>query len=498
MRDIQLRPNGNVVRVGAIQLRSPGLAGFATKVETPAGDLRGGALDRPVLEDSLARNEIHRQDTIVLEGLREIPDIPASRTRHDEPAIEIEAPEPPREYGQFVLLTDEAGIVTVNFAASFGRRVPGEPSRGPGAMRTYLIRRTIAPTQAATDNEFRGLAGVLGKKVLDILVFPLIDPFLGQVGDYFAGAWESRRRQYRVRTITQENYRTAQVQGFQPQDWKHISEGKSLLLIHGTFSQAHETFHDLTPDFIADLHRLYSGRVFAFDHLTLREDPMKNAEWFLEQVPKDTSLHIDILSHSRGGLVARTLAEKQSELSPTGSALSVDRVIQVAAPNAGTSLTDGVYLNDLIDCYTNILNFLPDSPSSIVLDALFAVAKQLAVDTLIGLDGLQAMLPGGKFLRKLNTGTATVRYFALASACKPNAPGLLAWAADRLFQRIFQGLENDLVVPTGGVYEGNGSALFPIASTRCLVFRPEDDVNHVGYFAQERARRTIYKWLAEA
>ena len=192
------------------------------------------------------------------------------------------------------------------------------------------------------------------------------------------------------------------------------------------------------------------------------------------------------------------LVEKQSEFSLGTRELHVERVVHVATPNAGTPLTDTRHLNDLVDAYTNIFNFLPDSPSSLVLDGLFVVIKQLAANTVEGLRGLQAMLPAGPFLREwLNVGIVPARYRALASNYRPSSPGLLSWASDRIFGRIFQGAESDLVVPTAGVYEKNGAAPFPIAEANRVVFGPEDGVTHVGYFAEQRHREAILRWLSE-
>ena len=79
-----------------------------------------------------------------------------------------------------------------------------------------------------------------------------------------------------------------------------------MLLIHGTFSRAHEGFYDFPREYVAGLHQLYEGRVFAFDHFTLSHDPRQNVDWFLEQIPEAARFDLDVVCHSRGGLVART------------------------------------------------------------------------------------------------------------------------------------------------------------------------------------------------
>jgi hypothetical protein len=152
-------------------------------------------------------------------------------------------------------------------------------------------------------------------------------------------------------------------------------------------------------------------------------------------------------------------------------------------------------MNDFIDSYTTILNLFPDNGVTFVLEGIVAVLKQLAVDTVKGLDGLQSMVKAGDFLHGwLNTGPAgDERYFALAANYEPINPGLAAYAADRLLDAIFKA-GNDLVVPTTSPYEANGAGLFPIEDR--LEFGPADGVMHSGYFANEAARRQIMEWLS--
>jgi hypothetical protein len=102
------------------------------------------------------------------------------------------------------------------------------------------------------------------------------------------------------------------------------------------------------------------------------------------------------------------------------------------------------------------------------------------------------MLPGGEFLRGVNTGQSDdKRYFALASNFEPVNPGLKAFAEDRLTDAIFK-TDNDLVVPTAAVYEKNGSGFFPIEEKR--VFTADAGVSHTGFFADTSARGQILDW----
>src|SRR4029079_7160899 len=138
---------------------------------------------------------------------------------------------------------------------------------------------------------------------------------------------------------------------------------------------------------------------------------------------------------------------------------------------------------DLIDRYTNLLSLVPDIGVSDVLDGIVTVAKMLAVGAMKGLDGLQWMVPDGKFQKWLNAGPAPqgTTYCALAADYEPTAPALKSFVSDGVMDTIFKKLGNELVVPTDGVYEKNGAGLFPIASRH--VFAKDDDVTHTKFFA---------------
>jgi len=266
-------------------------------------------------------------------------------------------------------------------------------------------------------------------------------------------------------------------------------------MIHGTLSRTHTAFGRLPASYVADLNRQYDGRVFAFDHYTLSEDPRQNIDWFIQQLPEGIKLDVDVVCHSRGGLVSRVLTEKQSELSLGSRSISVGKVVFVATPNAGTVLTDAQHLGDLIDRYTNILNFFPDNGVTEVFEGVITVMKHLAVGTLKGLEGLQSMAPKGDFLQHwLNIGGLTnTRYFALTSNYEPTDPGLTTFLRDRIVDGIFAQAENDLVVPTQGVFAKNGAAGFPIKDP--YVMPVAEAVVHTRFFGMPDAQQKILNWL---
>lgn len=503
----QLDPTGRLVTVSpGVRLRTPGLRGSTEAHRPVAGAVettrafRAVERSTPELERALANEHLTPRATIELSGTREVSAVAAAATRSTsagEPAIELQVDAPGDKLGQLVLSVDESGVTTWNFA----RLVSGEVAVTRGAEpRTYLIPRYVAPAPAPEAAAERSLFGAVGKKLLKVLVFPLVEDFVGEVGEHYAHQWEERKRPYRLRSFTPADYAQPDGTPIESERWQQLAAGRSLLMIHGTFSRASTAFAGLPQDVVARLHEIYGERVFAFDHFTLSESPEQNVQWLLDRIPNRTHLNLDIICHSRGALVSRELSEKQAHFSLGERRLRVGRIVFVAAANAGTPLTDSKYMGDFIDSYTNMLQFFPTNGATEVLEGIVTVAKMLAVGVLHGLPGLQAMNPGGPFLEDFNQGPKgadrDLAYFALASNYDPKDPGLKAWAVNRLVDRIFQNAGNDLVVPTLGVYAANGSDYFPIAQADTRVFGPERGIWHGGFFSEPDAYEKIVQWLS--
>lgn len=490
-----LNSNGAAVSVGQATLRTPGLAGDASEVPLVGDGLRANTQTTDVLEAALESHGVTRQQVIELRNTREVGSGGGftRSTPFDEPAIELQVPDPGPDNGQVVLYTDEAGICTWNLPQDEQGGL--STTRSAGAKRTYLIRRAVGRTPDGLQT--RGAVGAIGKKLLQVLVFPLVDRFVGRVAEGYAAAWEEHNRPYRVRTFGPSDYEQPSEVGLTPAQWQQMATGRALLFVHGTFSRAHLAFPTLPHAVFDALNTFYGGRLFAFDHFTVSDDPLDNAKRFVQSMPPGTKLELDMICHSRGGLVARALTEEQGQLGLDGRQLTVGKVVFAGSPNAGCVLADPKYMNHFIDRYTNWVNFLPSTGVLEILEGILTVVKQLAVGALGGLKGLESMvpIPSGEFLRGLTQGNGgNAQYFALASNYEPpDNPDLKSFAHNALMDQIL-GADNDLVVPTKGVYEAHGS-LFPIAEPSRLVFSSKDHVDHGGYFANEAAGRKLLSWL---
>jgi pimeloyl-ACP methyl ester carboxylesterase len=295
-----------------------------------------------------------------------------------------------------------------------------------------------------------------------------------------------------------------------------------LVFIHGTFSKSEALINDglaLTQegrDLVGRAEKDYQV-VLAYDHPTLSVSPIMNA-FDLAALLRPTPAALDIICHSRGGLVARWLCEAYCD-----PALK-RRVVFVGAPLAGTSLAAAPRLRSTLDLLTNIADVLRTAAGIAAANPFFLAASGLlrVVSTVTNLaaktpmfDVALALIPGldaqsrtgnNEEIRRLrqntgsgNFGAPPVEYFAIRSNFEPEAIG---WNFLRLFSKPMQRLgdlgadiifkdENDLVVDTSSMSEVADSRLVKIVHD----FGKSDTVHHTNYFVQKETAEAIAKAL---
>lgn len=481
-----LDPTGRPVTVGIATLRTPGLAGVveaATESQEPLHG-SGGATDK--LESALDRLGFVTQETITLSEASEVPgaNTPIPRTSNDEPAIELSVPVPPKGFRQVVVAVDEAGVITWHF----GRDLEDRPDAFGRADRTYFIRRHAQNVEVGLTS--RGLIGRLRRKVIRVLSVRVV----GNVTNYLAAKWERNLRPYSLRRFDPTNFTRWLPPGSSP-DWTNLATGRALLFVHGTFSRADRAFRAIDGETFAALYAAYDQRVFAFDHPTISEDPVSNVRWLLAHIPPGIELDVDIVCHSRGGLVSRVLAEQGQQLG-SGDRVRVHRTVLVAVPNKGTKLADTQYFNDLLDSFTTLANLVPVPSPWHIFEAVGAVVREIVVAGQQSLDGIDCMVPGRPFLEILNSPALRRQaYFGVSSDFDP-VGGSGAWNSfkDRVVDLI-HGEENDVLVAQSSAFGPNGSSSFPITPPELLVFSDTDHVDHAHYFDQRLTRDSLLGWL---
>lgn len=481
-------------------LRAPGLRGTAElKRPVPGAATRGGQDATSALAEAFDRTDVETVRDIELQ-VRPAPGVAQTRLRSATggDAVELQVPDLGAKTGQLVLSCDESGVLTWHLPQPETAETAVSPTRGGGKVKRFVIPATALPPDDGPSRS-RSLVSAVGRKLLKVLVYPLTDPVIGPVGEFFAGKWEEKNRPYGVRDFTPETASSPNGRALTAEDWAALGQGPALLFIHGTFSTAHGAFAQLPKDALQSLHQKYAGRVFAFNHFTLSHDPAENVARLLALIPASRRLEVDIVCHSRGGLVARTLAERPSAFGVDASRIAVRRVVFAGVPNQGTLLAHPDHMVKMIDRMTTALNLFPTGPVSETLEVLVTAVKVIGHGALKGLNGLASMHPDGPFLRTLNQGQAgKVDYYGIAANFEPAHAGLkalVAGSADAVLDCVFEDAENDLVVPEAGVYGANGGAGFPLDGGRVLRVPQSAAISHTTIFGYPLVSAKIQEWL---
>lgn len=339
------------------------------------------------------------------------------------PALEATAEAPSGETWVF-LARHPSGALTIH-----------PPERRPGTRRLE-VRWQMRLVRAGAP---RGLAGKAVRLFLLRVLAPLVDAVLPSL----ARAWESEAWARRGlaegwKRVTRETLLEGRLA---PVGAPAIPPppARSLLLLHGAFSHGAAAFEDLAEpgrrvDLLADALRRYEGRVFAFDHFTTSRTPEENARDLASALPGRDVL-LDVLAHSRGGLVWRAAA--------AAGAFRPGRTVLVATPTRGTPLAAAEKWELATQWVANLADLVPTGPLAFAAELVADALAWIAARALGELPGLSALAPGAPFLRGLEE-TAAPPFDALAADFSPAAwhQRLLDAGADAFFREA-----NDLVVP---------------------------------------------------
>jgi hypothetical protein len=301
-----------------------------------------------------------------------------------------------------------------------------------------------------------------------------------------------------------------------------------LLLVHGTFSSTVGAFGALgsSPWGKAWLEAALANydAILGFDHPTLSENPLDNATDLLDElqkIPWSQPPHFDVVVHSRGALVFRSLAEN---LLPSARwQVQFDRVVFVAGTNGGTLLAEPRNWQQLIDLYTNLavagcrlIGIMPQAKAvALVLkesiQGIGALLKYCATTAVTEgkVPGLAAMEPDGAFVRDLNRAqpgqptVATTFYCAVTSNFVPQVTNgqprpkelparLVTWVLEVLAKEIMK-QPNDLVVNTAAMTAIDLEVGNFIKDR--LDFGENPDVYHTNYFTRPEVVNALASWL---
>ena len=430
-------------------------------------------------------------------------------------------------------IAETAGPPDLSFRISPERFRPPPPTATPAA--------DAEPDTSATsaDPATRSAPAAEAATVLTLLEFP-VGSLGGQLAASAYAQWEQIARPS-LATWFRPKHGLQQGVALTDANWRTLAEGRTLLFLHGIFSTSASAFGGLfdtsRPDnaeLWAHLEKAYDGRIIAFEHPTASVSPEQNAMALLGLIPDDVHLELDIVCHSRGGLVARIL-DGQLPRPASGSLLdgglldvllsparwlfggnrphatvTVRKIVFVGTPNSGTNIVEEENWNTFIDSFTTLLDVLPPGPwnaTTPVFEGVLELVKALAAGTADNLPGLRAMDPDSDLYAGLDhfAGNAPL-YYAIEANYEPDPRGHspVRDAVDDLIDPIFHQQPNDIAVPTAGV--GDPAAArpvshrptsitgFPVPADRRLVFDP-GEVWHLSYFQQPETRACLQRWL---
>jgi len=409
-----------------------------------------------------------------------------TRTSLGEAAMVLRSPRTQEKQRSAVLYTDESGEQRWIF--------PQSHSTNEFA---FALPREVAPTERdlGEDGTTRGKITKGIRKVVMVLAW-LLDDEIGATANYLAKKFEEKKRPYSFMQVTASD--------FNPEvSWADFNGKHSLLLLHGTFSTWPDAFDGLvhSEEFV-HLLQYYEGRVLAFNHPTLHKNPTENIDYFLSQIPNEVeSLNLDIISHSRGALVGRELCARQLQFNGERK-VSVGKAVFVAGPNSGTKLVDSKHLVQLLNSYTNLLIELPDTATTIILEAVISLVKIIGSGMVGHLPGLQSMLPGCDFLQELDTrDLGSTRIYAMGAQFGPSNEQLLKRLGERAIMTALSKIfdeNNDMIVPNSGCYKiSRAGVCFTVPDQFKKDFGFESNINHLNFFRHTEVNNQMLEWLRQ-
>ena len=465
----------------------------------------------PLFERALAETGIYEQETIHLEvlptaGLRSgsAEDIIVVR-----PVIPAGDPHP-----RVVLYQDDSGGLSWHFAeGALLTDEERERLRRRGLLRARSLHEFVIPSRTVQARgsllngpprgALRGIITKIGRKVLKVFVIPVGGMILEKPVQQLAGAVESRVRANRIWQLTADNYTKEPTADYT--DWAAIDGKPALLVVHGIFSSVEGTLSLLPRSAMERWVRHYEGRIIGFNHLSVTLSPEENARFFFERVKaarQDGKFQFDILCHSRGGIVARTMVERRAEIAPDLNC-EFRKVYFTASPNSGSALADPEHMIDMLDVFTNLLTELPDTETTYVIETILGIIKLICYTVEKYLPGIESMGTKSYVANVLNKAArpSPAIYSAAASRYSPSLrldngffTGYFAGAImEKIFKKEGKDISNDLVVPRDGVFGENGHPSFPILSP--LLYEPSNSVYHTAFFREPRTIDHIEKFF---
>ena len=451
-----------------IQLKTP--AWTIRRGRTSRGATRDVAVELPGLSSEFLTDESRVAEEVVL--------VPPAATRGREAGsaagLDLSYDLPP---GQTAMLAirHASGALTFHLPVQSTSR----GMRGPSQVRFQVtVRRNL--TRGAIGQAVKAIV----IKVAQVAADQAASLLLPKLAEAFEkSTWQKRGLKEGWLRVTRERLAAGALESTRP-----ASPERSLLFIHGAFSDAASAYRDLAQSSFFDrVTDTYADRIFAFNHFSISRTPEQNARMLLSALPEQSTT-FDVVTHGRGGLVLRNLVERSKNFGDLSSRFKLGRAVLVASPNEGTPLATPKRWDETVGWLANLLELFPDNPfttgAAFVANGLVWLANHASGD----LPGLHSMDGEGDLIAAIQSppGPPADAYSALVANYQPTGEALLRLLDVGIDQ--FFASANDLVVPSEGGWRIDRSSATFIPATRIGCFGPggnlpSDAVTHVDFFS---------------
>ena len=457
------------------------------------GSRRGVSGDRPEIPKAFLQS-----DAVKVEEVLEAAPADGAGRRAAPSDLVLDVDLKPGE-ASLLVIRHPSGALT--FHPSTERVARSGRRRGAAAA----ARFRVPVRRAAGESGRRGLASKAVKVVVLKVAKTAVDKVASLVLPKLAALWE--KRVWSQRNLPEGWFRVTRIGGKAPglrlAAAVPAAEQRALLLIHGLFSDANSAFGPLAAtDFFDRVATIYGDRIYAYNHFSVSRTPDENARQLLNGLPAG-QYSFDAITHSRGGLVLRSLVEQRQLHGAIADRFRLGHAVLVASPNEGTPLATPARWESTVGWFANLMEVFPENPfitgPEFVSEAIVWLASHLSGD----LPGLRAMDGAGELMAALQSppGPPADAYSALVSNVHPDA-ALWERALDVGVDAFFASA-NDLVVPSEGGWRihRDGSPFVPASRIGC--FGPGGNidpagispVNHVSFFGRPETAEFLAKAL---
>ncbi|MBN3759302.1 CHAT domain-containing protein [Burkholderia sp. Ac-20365] len=424
------------------------------------------------------------------------------------------------------VMPDEHAVVLVERDGAYTWRYPRDDGGPLGTRSGAHLRFDLDPASASEpDAPAPGTRGIAQDMIAD---------WLGKAVRVYILRFAARIAVKHAASLLEPDVPQALVPitGMEAADWVprpvHATDKplrRILLLLHGTFSSTRGSFGALAVTesgrgFLAAAQARYD-LVLGFDHRTLTQDPLQNAEALaqaLGTLALSPDAEFDAIAFSRGGLVLRCFIEQV--MSARLPELRARRAVFIGCTNGGTNLAQPRNWKRMLDLYTNLtlagtraLGMLPGlgTGAAIVGQTMKCISAFVQDIATMAIDesrvpGIAAMRPDGQLVRQLNdaavgnTDSEHPKYFWAGVSFdvqQGGAPGIVSGFHDYLMyhaaSQMFQE-PNDLVVDCA-MMRNFGSHMDWVTDQRDL--SSMDRLYHTIYFTSPELHDCLGEWLLD-